>query len=66
MKRITSVLVNQFSFMPGRSNVGAIYLLMRLVEKYRENKKDIHVVFIERTRKTYIGFLDILFSGFGR
>ena len=37
----------QFDFMPIRSTVEAIYLLRRLVEKYREKNKDIHVVFID-------------------
>ena len=35
LRRITSVKEKQFVFMPSRSTMKAIYLLKRLVEKYR-------------------------------
>lgn len=47
LRDITEVSENQYGFMPGRSTMEAIYLLRRVIEKYRENKRDIHMVFID-------------------
>ena len=38
MRRCTSILENQFRFMPGRSTMDAIYLMRQMIECYRARK----------------------------
>ena len=39
--------MNQFGFMPERSTMEAIFLIRQVMERYREKKKDLHVVFTD-------------------
>ena len=44
--------MNQFGFMPGRSTMEAIFLIRQVMERYKEKKKDLHMVFID-LKKAY-------------
>jgi hypothetical protein len=43
---VTNVTENQFCFMPERSTMEVIFLIKHM-ERYKEQKKDLHMVFID-------------------
>jgi Reverse transcriptase (RNA-dependent DNA polymerase) len=47
LRKLTTVSKNQFGFMPGRSTMEAIFLIRQLMERHREQKKDLHMIFID-------------------
>jgi hypothetical protein len=47
LRRVTNVTKNQFGFVPERSTMEAIFLIRQLMERCRDQKKDMHIVFID-------------------
>jgi hypothetical protein len=41
------ITMNQFGFMPERSTMEAFFLIRQVMEWYKEQKKDLHMVFID-------------------
>ena len=47
LRRVTSVTQNQFGFMPESSTMEAIFLIRQWIERDMEQKKNLHMVFID-------------------
>jgi hypothetical protein len=47
LRGVTNITKNQFGFMPGRSTMEAVLLIRKLMWRSREQKKDMHMVFID-------------------
>jgi hypothetical protein len=47
LRRVTNITENQFGFMPERSTMEAIFLIRQFMERCREQKKEMHMVFID-------------------
>jgi hypothetical protein len=47
LRGVTNVTENQFGFMPVRSTMESIFLIRQLMERCREQKKDLHMIFID-------------------
>jgi hypothetical protein len=48
LREVTNVTENQFGFMPGRSTMEPIFLIRQLMERWKEQKKDLHMVIWRR------------------
>ena len=47
LRQNVKILENQFGFMPGRSTTEAIHLLGQLIQRFRERRRNLHMVFID-------------------
>jgi hypothetical protein len=47
LRGITNVTENQFDFMLERSTMETIFLISQLMERCREQKKDMYMIFID-------------------
>jgi hypothetical protein len=47
LKGVTNVTENQFGFMLGRSTLEVIFLIRQLMDRCREQEKDMHMIFID-------------------
>jgi hypothetical protein len=47
LRGVTNITGNQFGFMPGRSTMIVIFLIRQLRKRCREQKKNMHMVFID-------------------
>jgi Reverse transcriptase (RNA-dependent DNA polymerase) len=47
LRKLTTVSKNQFDFMSGRSTMEVIFLIRQLMERHREQKNDLHMIFID-------------------
>lgn len=47
LRNQTGVSSGQFGFMPGRSTMEPIFMVRQMMEKYRRQKKKMHIVFVD-------------------
>ena len=54
---------NQFGAMPGRSTTETIHLLCQLIERFRERKRNLNMVFIDLEKKLMIRCQERYYGG---
>jgi hypothetical protein len=47
LRKLITISKNQFSFMHERSTIKIIFLIKQFMERYHEQKKDSHMIFID-------------------
>jgi hypothetical protein len=47
LRGVTNVTEKQFGFMPGRSTMEAIFLIRQFMKRCKEQRKDLHLIFID-------------------
>jgi hypothetical protein len=47
LKGIMSISLNQFGFMSERTTIEAVFLRRQVVQEYREQNKDLHIISID-------------------
>jgi hypothetical protein len=52
LRKVTNITENQFGFIPARLTMEEIFLIRQLMERCREQKKDMHIIFID-LKKAY-------------
>jgi hypothetical protein len=46
LRGVINVTENQFGFMSGRSTMEVIFLIRQLMKRYRDQKKDMHMILL--------------------
>jgi predicted phosphoadenosine phosphosulfate sulfurtransferase len=47
LRGVINVTENQFGFISGKSTMEEIFLIRQLMERYKKQKKDLYIVFID-------------------
>jgi hypothetical protein len=47
LRGVINVTENQFGFISGKSTMEEIFLIRQLMERYKNQKKDLYIVFID-------------------
>jgi hypothetical protein len=63
LRVMTHIIMNQFGFMSVRSTMEAIFLIRQIMERYKEQKKDLHMV-LSTWKRPMIKHLGISCGGY--